>query len=298
MRSSVDGDNAAGHLAWLRSRRVRGRLFAPRVALAIRQGGAHVVDETGQLPWADIELGHTVTETARAILTEVGISANAPLRLRSVHTGSSWFEEDPRNGSLQPLWVVVDVDAPPPTRLSAAQVSPRATALLTPMDFTTRSLNTFDVGGAYIRSVRATVGHVRLFYPWAGAVIRNDDGRLLLVREAASGVWHCPGGGLEIGESLADGAVREVEEETGLLVETDALLGCWSDRFATHPNGDLTQSIGGLLSARVVGGTPRPDKTSEIDDVGWFSREDLPQLSARWTDRIRLAFGGDASNLV
>lgn len=61
----------------------------------------------------------------------------------------------------------------------------------------------------------------------AGAVIRDDRGRLLLVlraREPATGTWSLPGGRVEPGESLEAAAAREVQEETGLVVSVGALL--------------------------------------------------------------------------
>jgi len=59
-----------------------------------------------------------------------------------------------------------------------------------------------------------------------GAVV-VDAGRVLLVqrgREPLKGKWSLPGGMLEVGESLHEGVVREVEEETGLKVEPVELI--------------------------------------------------------------------------
>ena len=55
-----------------------------------------------------------------------------------------------------------------------------------------------------------------------------SDGRLLMVRrgtEPAKGCWSVPGGRKEVGESDAEATVRELLEETGLLVEIGELAG-------------------------------------------------------------------------
>jgi 8-oxo-dGTP diphosphatase len=61
----------------------------------------------------------------------------------------------------------------------------------------------------------------------AGAVVRDDHGRLLLVRRAnepSAGLWSLPGGRVEPGETADRAAAREVLEETGLSVDVGDLL--------------------------------------------------------------------------
>jgi 8-oxo-dGTP diphosphatase len=61
-----------------------------------------------------------------------------------------------------------------------------------------------------------------------GAIVRDDADRLLVVQRAqepAAGAWSLPGGRVEAGESDADAVVREVLEETGLVVRSGALAG-------------------------------------------------------------------------
>ncbi|RAY13279.1 NUDIX hydrolase [Actinomadura craniellae] len=60
-----------------------------------------------------------------------------------------------------------------------------------------------------------------------GAIIR-DSGRLLLIRRGrppGAGLWSLPGGRVEPGESDVAAVVREVREETGLLVRPGRLVG-------------------------------------------------------------------------
>lgn len=60
-----------------------------------------------------------------------------------------------------------------------------------------------------------------------GAVVLTRDARVVLVRRGRpplEGEWSLPGGLLDVGESLRDGLVREVREETGLAVEVGPLV--------------------------------------------------------------------------
>ena len=64
--------------------------------------------------------------------------------------------------------------------------------------------------------------------PCIGAVVFDDQGRLLLVQRAnppAQGLWSLPGGRQEPGETAEQGVVREVREETGLTVRVEREVG-------------------------------------------------------------------------
>jgi ADP-ribose pyrophosphatase YjhB (NUDIX family) len=81
---------------------------------------------------------------------------------------------------------------------------------------------------------------------------------ILLMRRSDNGYWGLPGGFVELGESVADAARREVEEETGWSVEIERLIGVYSD--PAHQVVDYGPSApGGGPSGgpRAPGGGPR-----------------------------------------
>ena len=55
-----------------------------------------------------------------------------------------------------------------------------------------------------------------------------DAGKVLLIKRRDFQVWALPGGGIDAGESVAQAAVRETREETGLEVELQHLVGVYS----------------------------------------------------------------------
>lgn len=95
------------------------------------------------------------------------------------------------------------------------------------------------------------------------------DGRVHLARrdiEPARGRWSYPGGFLELGESLAEGARRETEEETQLRVQIGRLIGAYS-----RPHAGVVTLI---YEADVVGGEVAPG--AETSEVAAFSPDGIP----------------------
>ncbi len=114
-----------------------------------------------------------------------------------------------------------------------------------------------------------------------GAVV-IDDGKVLLVRrghEPLKGEWSLPGGALELGETLQQGIVREVLEETGLTVVPESVVEVL-DRITRDQDSRQIRYHYVLVDflCRVTGGVLCGG--SDADDAVWVSQNDLDKPGA------------------
>jgi 8-oxo-dGTP pyrophosphatase MutT (NUDIX family) len=126
--------------------------------------------------------------------------------------------------------------------------------------------------------------------PSANVIVAEDDGRILLIRRTDNGNYSLPGGGLDLGESIADTAVRETEEETGIKCEITGLVGIYTNPhhiIEYTSNGEVRQEFSVVFTARPVGGTLRP--SSESSEVVWMPAGDLGQMPMHPTMRQRIS---------
>jgi len=132
----------------------------------------------------------------------------------------------------------------------------------------------------YMRRVRQRVGSDLVLMPSVTIITFDDQGRVLLVKHADAGVWVAPGGSVDPHESPADAAVREMWEESGLLVEPTRVLGVYGgpEFHVTYANGDEVSYSMAVFECRVIGGTLRPDRVETLE-LGYFSETDLATLS-------------------
>jgi 8-oxo-dGTP pyrophosphatase MutT (NUDIX family) len=131
----------------------------------------------------------------------------------------------------------------------------------------------------YIARLRSFVGNEMLQLPSVATLCRDDQQRVLLVKQADSDRWSTPGGAIEPGESPEGAAIRETLEETGFEIVLDGLrtaLGGPEYR-TTYSNGDVVSFVALVYDATIVGGTATPDE-QETTAVEWFSLEDLDRL--------------------
>ena len=130
-----------------------------------------------------------------------------------------------------------------------------------------------------------------------GAAVGNDQGELLLVQRADSGVWLYPTGWADVGYSAAEVVVKEVLEETGIEAEPVRLIAVLDGLrlgFTRIPLYSLVfhcRAIGGELEAHPL----------ETRQVGFFSLDQLPAPLAgfdRWGEHVFAALRGERLDVL
>jgi ADP-ribose pyrophosphatase YjhB (NUDIX family) len=124
-----------------------------------------------------------------------------------------------------------------------------------------------------------------------GCIVGNDKGEILLMQRKDSGVWLYPTGWADVGYSASEVAVKEVEEETGIIAEPVQLLGVVDGMRMGFSRFGMYML---LFHMRAVGGTLQGHPL-ETSDVGWFTQDSLPSPTAGaqwWGDMAFAAING------
>jgi 8-oxo-dGTP pyrophosphatase MutT (NUDIX family) len=131
----------------------------------------------------------------------------------------------------------------------------------------------------YVRALREKVGNDLLLMPSVHVVIRDGEGRIMLVRHV-EGRWQLPGGAVDPGETPAETARRECREELGVAVEPVRLLGTYGgpEHRIRYANGDDAAWVATIFEGRIVAGEPVAPGDDEVSAIGWFAPDELDEL--------------------
>lgn len=123
------------------------------------------------------------------------------------------------------------------------------------------------------------------------AVVRNNDGEVLLIERTDNGLWALPGGAQEIGESVKDAVRREVREETGVEIEVTGLSGIYSDpaHVIAYDDGEVRQEFSLCFATRAISGSLRP--SSESRQARWVAPDEIDRLNIHPSMRLRIQHG-------
>lgn len=126
--------------------------------------------------------------------------------------------------------------------------------------------------------MRKLVGQKPLILVAAGAIILDDRRRVLLQLRSDDGKWGIPGGAMEPGETVEQCAMREVLEETGLILDEFRLFGIYSgeQQHHTYPNGDEVYCVNVVFLSTAFHGTLKSD-ANETVRLEFHDMDRLPQ---------------------
>ena len=125
--------------------------------------------------------------------------------------------------------------------------------------------------------------------PSANVIVVRDRGEILMIRRTDNGNWAVPGGGMDLGESIIEAAVRETREETGITCEITGLVGIYTDPHHVilyTSNGEVRQEFSIVFTARLVSGELRP--SNESAEPQWVPPDAVADLQMHPSMRQRI----------
>ena len=124
--------------------------------------------------------------------------------------------------------------------------------------------------------------------PSTTAVVPDEHDRIVLIRRRDNDLWALPGGGMELGESIVDTAVREVKEETGLDVEVTGLIGVYTNprHVMAYTDGEVRQQFSLCFTTHLIGGQLQVD--SESTNIAWTRPQDIESVNMHPSMRLRI----------
>jgi ADP-ribose pyrophosphatase YjhB (NUDIX family) len=126
--------------------------------------------------------------------------------------------------------------------------------------------------------------------PSVNVIVENDKSEILLIQRSDNGNWALPGGAIDIGESLTQAAIREVQEETGITCRITGLVGIYTDPkhiILYTSNNEARQEFSVVLTAVPVSGVLAG--SSESLDARWVSTAKLSTYSMDRSMALRVS---------
>jgi ADP-ribose pyrophosphatase YjhB (NUDIX family) len=133
--------------------------------------------------------------------------------------------------------------------------------------------------------------------PSVNVIVENDKGEILLIQRSDNGNWALPGGAIDIGESLTQAAIREVQEETGITCQITGLVGIYTDPkhiILYTSNNEARQEFSIVLKANILTGALTC--SDESSDVKWIDPAEITgPMQGAMRERIQDYIRGSSS---
>jgi len=147
----------------------------------------------------------------------------------------------------------------------------------------------------YMKNLRERVGTQLVMSPSVAGLVRNEAGQILFLVRSDNGRWDLPAGAIDPGETPAQAVVREVREETGLIVEPTSVAGVFGGPGfrLRYDNGDVVEYTVIVFECRVVGGE-LGGLDGEAAELHFIDPSERPPLLADFPDELFATPGGSA----
>ena len=130
---------------------------------------------------------------------------------------------------------------------------------------------------SYIGYLRSMVGDSMVMLNSTAVVITNEQNQILLQKRSDNGLWGLPGGLLELDETIEQGAIREVKEETNLDIVITRFIGVFVNPLMTWRQTDKAKVFAFGFVGKVVGGS-LDILDDESLELRYFDIEQMPIL--------------------
>ncbi len=305
--------NRDSYIRWLRSKVGKRKIFLPFATVIVRNAQERILLQKRNdlkvwgLPGGILELDEDLQTCARRELwEETGLKAG-PLRLVGVYTDPKYDVVYPNGDQVQQFTICFEAVA------NGGRMRPDGLESSDQAFFSMNEINNLDIPVWYrdmiqdasrpglptfrsprtlektedqIAAVRPYIGHAWYSGTGASVVIEDDQSRILMLKHHGEKNWRPPAGFSDLGENVAQTAVRETLEETGLRIQPERIVAIHSTPRlnVTYPNGDQIRNVGVVFKATLLGGEPKVDGL-EIDKLDWMTRDEALasyDLERRW----------------
>jgi ADP-ribose pyrophosphatase YjhB (NUDIX family) len=141
------------------------------------------------------------------------------------------------------------------------------------------------------------VGDKMVMLNATAVVIVNQDNQVLLQKRSDNLLWGLPGGLLEIDESITEGAIREVKEETNLDIEIERFIGVFINPMMVWRLEDKAKVFAYGFLGRVIGGDLKINDDESLE-LKYFDYNNLPEIHSLDNKEIIKAYYENRFNLI
>ncbi|MFD2115205.1 NUDIX domain-containing protein [Paenibacillus yanchengensis] len=139
----------------------------------------------------------------------------------------------------------------------------------------------------YYKNLREKIGNQLIFMPSVVGIIRNENKEILFGRKHNEENWGLIAGAIELSETPAQAIIREVQEETGLIILPERIIGVYGGeggRF-TYSNGHQVEYLSIVFDCKIIGGELNPDN-EEMKELKYFSEFQIPSITNNYPKYI------------